>query len=124
MWKEAADVFLEEAGVNVLYHVNFIKAFLNDEGAVDYLLMKGTEGHFAIKPGYVVDASGDAEVVHSVSGETSFGANGVVQSPTMIFKLGGVDMKTFLQFEPPAIDGEIIAAVHNDSQSSKWPQCG
>jgi hypothetical protein len=72
--------------------------------------MKDPQGQFAVKPKYVVDASGDAEVISGISGETRFGKDGVVQSPTMIFRLGNVDMASFLQLDPLEIDQGIIYA--------------
>jgi len=65
------------------------------------------EGLVAIHPKVVIDASGDAEVVNDVGGATTFGDNGVVQTPTMIFRMGGVDMKKFLALDPRQIDAMV-----------------
>ena len=106
-WKEAADRFLKEAGIEVLYHTVFLDAFASANGKVSTLTAQCREGTVAIQPGCVVDASGDAEVVHSLGGKTSFGAEGVVQTPTMVFRMGGVDMRRFLRVDPREIDRKV-----------------
>jgi hypothetical protein len=107
VWKEVADRFIRENAIEVLYHAVFLEAFATAGGAVSTLTVQCREGPVAIRPRCVVDASGDAEVVHSLGGKTSFGADGVVQTPTMIFRMGGVDMKRFLRVDPREIDRRI-----------------
>ena len=108
IWKEVADQFLRESRIEVLYHTVFLEAFASEDGKVSTLVVRCMEGTVAIQPRCVVDASGDAEVVHRVGGKTSFGANGVVQTPTMIFRMGGVDMKRFLGVDPREIDRKVV----------------
>ncbi|MEO0995082.1 MAG: FAD-dependent oxidoreductase [Pseudomonadota bacterium] len=48
----------------------------------------------------VVDASGDADVVHRAGLGFSVGDGGTVQNPTMIFRLAGVDTKRFAELAP------------------------
>jgi len=115
-WKETADELLLEHQCNILYHTNFLRAFSDANGKINYLLLKGLGGEFAVKPQVVVDASGDAEVVNSLSGATFLGNQGIVQTPTMIFKMGNVDMKTFLQLDPIVIDQAVAEA----SRSGKY----
>ncbi|MEO6053746.1 MAG: FAD-dependent oxidoreductase, partial [Chthoniobacterales bacterium] len=110
IWKEIADRFLKDAKVQVLYHSVFLDAFRSEAGDVETLIVRCLEGVVAIQPRVVVDASGDAEVVHRLHGETTFGKDGVVQTPTMIFRLGGVDMQKFLKIDPRFIDEKVIEA--------------
>jgi len=110
VWKETADNLLEANNCQVLYHTQFLKAYTDESGKVETLLLKGMEGQFAVKPKYVVDASGDAEVVNSVHGQTYFGKDGFVQTPTMIFRMGNVDMKGFLQLTPMQIEEKVAEA--------------
>lgn len=99
-WKETADEFLVTNRCVVHYHTQFLQAFGEEHGKIDWLLLKGPEGQFAVQPRFVIDASGDAEVVHSLSLPTSFGQDGVVQTPTMIFRMGNTDMEDFLALDP------------------------
>lgn len=109
-WKETADALLLASGCTLLYHTHFLKAFTNADGRITFLLLKGPEGQFAIQPGMVIDASGDAEVVHSISGATTLGNNGEVQTPTMIFKMGNVNMSSFLQLDPAWLNNRVREA--------------
>ena len=111
VWKETADALLAEAGVEVRFHTRFLDAWRGEaDGRVHTLLVVGQEGQYAIQPTYVVDASGDAAVLHAVGGETYLGDNGTVQTPTMIFKMGNVDTEAFAKLDPREIDRAVIAA--------------
>jgi hypothetical protein len=109
VWKELADCYLRGERIDILYHTNFISSYA-DGNRVHTLLVRCMEGLRAIQPRLVVDASGDAEVVHSIGIATTMGKNGVVQSPTMVFRLGGVDMDVFLKLDPRQIDAEVVEA--------------
>lgn len=109
-WKQTADDLLTAHGCTILYHVEFLRAFKDDQGRIDALLLHGKEGQFAVKPKYVVDASGDADVVNSIGETTLLGNKGLVQTPTMIFKMANVDIENFLKFDPARINREVEAA--------------
>ncbi|MBS1661277.1 MAG: FAD-dependent oxidoreductase [Bacteroidetes bacterium] len=119
VWKETADDLLEASGCKISYHTQFIKAF-EEDGRISWLLLKDPGGQFAVKPRFVIDASGDAEVVHSLSLPTSFGKDGQVQTPTMIFKMGGVDMRAFLAMDPAEIN-TLVRKAH-DSGAYRLPR--
>jgi hypothetical protein len=109
VWKETADAYLTSEGVKVLFHTNLISAY-EREGRVDSLLVRCAEGLRAIRPRTVIDASGDAEVVHTIAGQSTIGKDGVVQTPTMVFRVGNVDMKTFLKLDPREIEQLVAKA--------------
>jgi len=109
IWKETADAYLHTEGVEALFHANLISAYERD-GRVDTLVVRCAEGLRAIRPKMVIDASGDAEVVHTIGGATTMGKDGVVQTPTMIFRVGSVDMKTFLKLDPRKIEALVAEA--------------
>jgi 2-polyprenyl-6-methoxyphenol hydroxylase-like FAD-dependent oxidoreductase len=109
-WKEIADNLLEAANVQMLFHTYFLNAFLEGDH-VGALLVQTLGGPVVIKAQAIVDASGDALVVHSIGQQTTMGKNGIVQTPTMIFRLGCVDMDAFLQLDPRQID-ELVADAH------------
>jgi len=117
VWKEIADDLLQEAGVEVLYHTQFLKAYLGAKGEVETILLRGMEGLHAIRAGVFIDASGDADLVHSLGGSTTLGRNGVVQSPTMIFRMGNVDMKSYLGLDPQEICDRVAEADKSGSYS-------
>lgn len=110
VWKETADRFLQSAKIKTLYHTLFLDAFAGEDGTVETLVLQCLEGPVAVRPRCVVDASGDALVVHRLQGETYLGRNGVVQTPTMIFRMGNVDIKRYLRLDPRELDAQVIAA--------------
>jgi glycine/D-amino acid oxidase-like deaminating enzyme len=110
VWKETADAMLEAEGVKVSFHTDFVRAYSREDGAIETLVVRALEGLVAIRPRIVVDASGDAEVVHTAGGSTTMGRNGTVQTPTMIFRMGNVNMKRFLQLDPREIDAWVTEA--------------
>lgn len=110
-WKRVADDLLNQHNCKVLYHTQFLKASLNEDGTVRSLLLKGMDGFFLVDPRFVIDASGDAELVHSIGCVTYFGKNGNVQTPTMIFKMGNVNMTAFTGVDPDSINS-MVAEAH------------
>lgn len=112
-WKETADRFLKSAGIKTLYHTTFLDAYAKEDGSVETLLLHCLEGTVAVQPRCVVDASGDANVVHSLSGQTFFGKDGVVQTPTMIFRMGNVDMSKYLQLDVRELHAKVADAHHS-----------
>lgn len=116
IWKTVADGLLADSNVQILYHATFLEAETDDTGHIRSLLVRLLEGYRVIRPRIVIDATGDALVVHSIGGESSLGRNGLVQTPTMIFRLGGVDMKGFLALAPE----EICAAVADADRTGKY----
>lgn len=109
VWKEVADRYLQEHRIETLFHTNFVAAF-TERDRVSTIVVRAAEGIRAITPKVVIDASGDAEVVHSIGGGTTMGKDGTVQTPTMIFRVGGVGMDEFLELDPNEIIAQVAAA--------------
>lgn len=109
-WKEAADELIGSLNCRMLFHTCFLKAITGENGEIEYLIVKGGEGEFAIKPKCVIDASGDAEVVSSAGFPFSIGDDGIVQTPTMIFKMANVQMSSFLSLNHQYIAQKISEA--------------
>ncbi|WP_028116479.1 FAD-dependent oxidoreductase [Ferrimonas senticii] len=97
MWREAADDFLLEAGVEVLYHTA-VTGVVMDGDNYQGVVLESNAGRSVVMAKRIIDASGDAAVVARAGGEYFFGDNGVIQNPTMFFRLGGVDMDKYLEF--------------------------
>jgi hypothetical protein len=109
VWKAVADGFLKDHRIETLFHANFVAAF-TEGNRVSTIVVRAAEGLRAIQPKMVIDASGDAEVVHSIGGSTTMGKDGTVQTPTMIFRVGGVEMEPFLDLDPNEISAQVAAA--------------
>lgn len=118
VWREAADAFLTEAGVRIVYHAVATGAHLDGGERVEGLTVWTKQGRLDARAAVVIDASGDADVV-AMAGLPSFiGDEGRVQNPTMIFRLGGVDTERFLAVYGrdtimPERVSDMIRAKHN-----------
>ena len=96
-WREVADGFLDSAGVQLLYHALVVGVVM--EGAdVHGLVIDSKAGRGVVKARRVIDASGDADVIFRAGYGYERGQDGTVQNPTMIFRLGNVDMSRFEDF--------------------------
>lgn len=113
-WRESADALLTRAGVRIWFHTSLI-GVLQQGSRVDGIIVESKAGRCTIRAQRVIDASGDAAVVARAGGAWRLGAGGRVQNPTMIFRLGNVDVDAFSrQFGddticPPSISGAIAA---------------
>lgn len=94
VWREVADALLEDAGVRIFYHTLFVDVLV-DDGCIRGAVVEGEEGTFAVRAHVVVDASGDGDVAFRAGLPYSRGKDGVVQNPTMIFRMQGVDVERF-----------------------------
>lgn len=95
VWREAADRFLTGAGVERLYHVLVTGVVMQDD-SVAGVLVESKAGRAVALAKIVIDASGDADVVYRAGYGTTCGQDGTVQNPTMIFRLGNVDIERFV----------------------------
>ena len=95
MWREAADHLLREAGVRILFHTVITGALLDGNRVIGAAAWS-KEGPVELRARLSIDASGDADLVAMAGFEAFVGDDGRVQNPTMIFRLGGVDVARFL----------------------------
>ncbi len=119
IWRETADSFLQDANVNILFHTQVI-GVIQDGHEVLGVLVNSKSGIAAIHARRIVDASGDADVIYRAGYTTSKGKSGVIQNPTMIFRMGGVDIDQFNSYwgedsiSPTKIVEKLISDEHSD----------
>lgn len=97
VWREVADECLEEAGVDVFFHTT-VTGVIMDGDKYKGVVVQSNAGQSVILAKRFIDASGDAAVVSRAGGAYFFGDNGVIQNPTMFFRLGNVEMESYLDF--------------------------
>jgi hypothetical protein len=103
-WRNVADAMLAQAGVRVLLHTLVTDVLLDGGERVAGVQAFTKQGKFRIEADVTIDASGDADLFAMAGLATRMGHNGVVQNPTMIFRIQGVDMPQFLAaYGPDAI---------------------
>lgn len=110
VWRDVADAFLAQAGVQVIYHAVATGVLIQGGERVEGAHVWTKQGPVEIRAKVTIDASGDADLV-AMSGLASFvGADGRVQNPTMIFRLQGVDVGRFVaEYGDDTIMGEAVS---------------
>jgi hypothetical protein len=119
-WRESADALLAQSGVQVLYHALCTEVHC-DGDLIGGALVWTKSGRLDVRARLTIDASGDADLLAMAGLRTWCGADGVVQNPTMIFRLQGVDTSRFLAAH--GLDTIMPAAVSErilDAQQRGW----
>ncbi len=96
VFRESADYLLTSAKVNILYHTSLI-GVISEDGIYKGVIIDTKSGIGVVKAKVIIDASGDADVAYRSGLEFKMGDNGKIQNPTMIFRLGGVNVDSFLR---------------------------
>ena len=115
VWRDAADSFLEQAGVQVLFHT-VVTGVLMDGDTYKGVVVESNAGRSTIHAKRIVDASGDAAVIARAGHRYVFGDNGRIQNPTMFFRIGNVEMERYLAYYgadticPPKVTAAIQQA--------------
>ena len=108
-WKELANDYLLESGIGVLYHTLFVDAVVSDQ-CVTHVILENKNGRGAIAAKTFIDASGDADLIHSAHGRSTQGQNGITQAPTMIFRMMNVDVPRAVRTGPEELEEKIKQA--------------
>jgi hypothetical protein len=96
-YKKVATDLVRSAGVHVLLHTQMIDVVVQDD-AITGLILATTSGFTRVSADRVIDASGDAAAVFKTGLPTTKGHDGAIQNPTMMFKIGHVDLPRFLDY--------------------------
>ena len=97
LWKCLAMQLVQEAGVQVMMHTHVVDTLREDDKIVGVSVEHKT-GRQNIFADVVIDASGDGDVAArgGVDWEKGRTADGLVQAPTLVFRLGGLDRDKFV----------------------------
>ena len=115
-WRETADELIERHAVNVLFHATVIGVHVEGGERVAGVRAYTKQGALDVRARITIDASGDADVFAMAGLPTTVGADGRVQNPTMIFRIGDVDVERFLatygpdSIMPGSVSEAIVAA--------------
>jgi hypothetical protein len=97
VWKYSAEELVIEAGAEILYHTVVTDVRVEDR-KIKEVVVNTADGYGLIKADYFIDTSGDAVLVAAAGGEFRMGHNGVVQNPSLIFMINGVDDEKFWNY--------------------------
>lgn len=96
-YKKVATDFLRAAKVQILYHTQMIDV-IQAEDQIQALVLATKSGFTRLSAARFIDASGDGDIIFKAGFHTSKGQNGVIQNPSMMFKIGNVDMAAYLAY--------------------------
>ncbi len=96
VWREAADALVQEARVHILFHTTVTGVLVEGGERVAGVAAYTKEGPLEVRAKVTIDASGDADLMAMGGFGVTVGDSGKVQNPTMIFRLGGVNVAAFL----------------------------
>ncbi|MGH8850411.1 MAG: FAD-dependent oxidoreductase [Casimicrobiaceae bacterium] len=109
VWRNVADGLLADAGVRVLFHTMATEVLIEGGERVAGVQAYTKRGKLSIEAALTVDATGDADLSAMAGFATTMGHEGVVQNPTMIFRIQGVDTERFrARYGPDAIMGDAV----------------
>ncbi len=112
VWKDVADNLIENAGVEVLLHTNFVDVVL-EENRVTGIIIENKDGRSLIKGKRFIDATGDGDVCYKSGAEYTFGNNGIIQAMTMVFRMANVDWSRASKYSLEDI-WEIVEEAENN----------
>ena len=122
VWRDAADDLLQKSGVKILYHSTVTDVLIEGKDRVAGVIAYTKQGKLSVRAKVTIDASGDADVTAMSGFKTFMGMNGVVQNPTMFFRITNVNMKEFLAKlgGDTIVSEEVQNLITNLNQSKKY----
>ena len=96
-WKILAMQLVREAGVRLLLHTQVVDT-IREGDRIRGVIVENKSGRQRIEADITIDCSGDGDVAArgGVNWEKGRTADGLVQAPTLVFKLAGVDRAGFI----------------------------
>ncbi len=96
-WKILLMQLMREAGVRLLLHSQVV-ATIREGDSISGVIVENKSGRQRIEANVTIDCSGDGDVAArgGVKWEKGRTADGLVQAPTLVFKLGGVSREGFI----------------------------
>lgn len=118
IWKEVAEDMVIGSGANILYHTN-IFGVIKEDDIFRGIVIDTKSGLAQIRAKTIIDATGDADIIYRAGYQYTMGDHGAIQNPTMIFRMSGVDVKSFFEYwgtntiSPDKVCDKISEANHN-----------
>lgn len=99
VYKYAAQEFLLEENVQILYHTELIDVE-KDKGDISSIIVKTRSGMYKIKADRYIDATGDGDLAYLSEAPMTVGRHkdGKCQPMSMMFKVGNVDIDKIIEY--------------------------
>jgi hypothetical protein len=97
-WKVLAFDLAERAGVRVMLHTHVVDA-LREGDRIAGVVVEHKAGRQEIRAGVTIDCTGDGDVAARGGADWEKGRtpDGLVQAPTLVFRVGGVETAAFIR---------------------------
>jgi hypothetical protein len=121
MWQETADFLLRTSGVQILYH-SAVSDVIMEGNNFKGVVVDSNAGRSVILAERIIDASGDATLIARAGQRYFYGDNGAIQNPTMMFRLGGIDMGKFISYygENTICPAEMTEKIDTVNRSGEY----
>lgn len=122
VWRDTGDALLRDAGAQVLYHSVVTDVLMEGNERVAGVMAYTKQGKLQVNAKITIDASGDADIAAMAGLPTYRSKNGVIQNPTMIFRIQGVDVDRFLNHygDNSVLLGEVVERIKHANDSGKY----
>jgi hypothetical protein len=96
-WKILAVELAEEAGVEILFHTHIVDT-IREGDRITGVIVEHKSGRQQIYGDVIIDCTGDGDVAArgGVDWEKGRTGDGLVQAPTLVFRIGGIDRPRFV----------------------------
>lgn len=108
-WKEIADDLLQDSGVDILFH-SLVTDVVMDGERVHGVIVENKTGRQCITAKRFVDATGDGDLCAKAGVPYTLGRNGMVQYPTMVFRMANVDISRGIGHPVPQLEAWVEQA--------------
>jgi hypothetical protein len=113
IFKIVLDRWLEEAGVQLLFHTLVVETLIQN-GAIKGVVVEHKGGREAILADRIIDASGDGDMAALAGAPFEMGdEQGRLQAPTMVFYMGSVDVERAMAFPEKEIRKLLIEVTQS-----------
>ncbi|WP_147198659.1 FAD-dependent oxidoreductase [Pantoea sp. CCBC3-3-1] len=108
-WKEIADDLLLESGVHILFHSLVTEVVMNGN-QLHGVIIENKSGRQCITAERFIDATGDGDLCAKAGVPYTLGRNGMVQYPTMVFRMNNVDINRGIGHPIPQLEAWVEQA--------------
>ncbi len=120
--KAVLDQLVWESGCQVLLH-SLITDVVATAGVVKAVVVQDKSGRREIGCNYVIDCTGDADIVMAAGGQCEYGdERGLVQATTLCFRLANIDLDRFMNYvQATGENGNLAKAVARAREAGEFP---
>ena len=120
--KRVLEGLCRETNVTLRYFTTVVQPRVND-GRIDGVFLHGKSGFSYVRAKAVVDATGDADVVHRAGCQVRKGrdTDGLMSPGTLIFVVEDVDCQTLEDYFQQTQDVRLCRIITELKQNKQWP---